>query len=455
MNILVVDDEEVYLTSMKRLLRWHGMRNVETCANGQEAIRRIKEKDYDIVLLDLLMPGVDGMKVLEETKPFKPHTEFIIVTAVDVIANAVQSVRMGAYDYLIKPVDNEHLILSIERAYERRGLIAGLNLARYERDREVPDAFGDIITQCPRMKALLSYAQIMARSGNPILVTGESGTGKELLARGIHRAGPSPEGPFVPVNISSIPETLFESQFFGHIKGAFTGATRDYQGYFEQANGGTLFLDEIGEFPHQLQAKLLRVLEEKTFSRIGETRPIRVDVRIVSATNMDLDKACQEGRFRLDLIYRVRSAVIHLPPLREREGDISLLAAHFLKQAGARFSKDVRGFSPEAMDILLRKDYPGNIRQLSQMIENAVLLADSTMITPQQLGEEVPPPPLAARSLVSLKENYEMHVVYVFNHFKGDRKQTAQVLGVTVRQLQRKLAEMKKSARWRGVIGDF
>ncbi len=455
MNILVVDDEEVYLASMKRLLRWHGMKNVETCASGQEAIRRIKERDYDIVLLDLLMPGVDGMKVLEETKPFKPHTEFIVITAVDVLSNAVQAVRMGAYDYLIKPVDNEHLILSIERAYERRGLIASLNLSRYEKDKEVPSAFSEIITQCPRMKALLSYAQVMARSGNPILVTGESGTGKELLARGIHKAGPSPDGPFVPVNISSIPETLFESQFFGHIKGAFTGATRDYQGYFEQANGGTLFLDEIGEFPYQLQAKLLRVLEEKTFSRIGETKPIRVDVRIVSATNMDLDKACQEGRFRLDLIYRVRSAVIHLPPLREREGDISLLAAHFLQQAAARYGKDVRGFSPEAMEILLRKDYPGNIRQLSQIVENAVLLADSAMITPRHLGEEVPPPPLAARSLVSLKENYEMHVVYVFNHFKGDRKQTAQVLGITVRQLQRKLAEMKKSARWKNLISDL
>jgi DNA-binding NtrC family response regulator len=170
---------------------------------------------------------------------------------------------------------------------------------------------------------------------------------------------------------------------------------------------------------------------------------------------MDLDKACQEGRFRLDLIYRVRSAVIHLPPLREREGDISLLAAHFLKQSAARYCKDVRGFSPEAMDILLRKDYPGNIRQLSQIVENAVLLADSTTIAPRQLGEEVPPPALVARSLVSLKENYEMHVVFIFNHFRGDRKQTAQVLGITVRQLQRKLAEMKKSTRWKNLIGDF
>ena len=456
MNILVVDDEQVYLQSMKRLLRWHGLKNVEICSSGQEAISRIREKDYDVVLLDLLMPVVDGLKVLEESKPFKPHTEFIIVTAVDVIAQAVKAIRLGAYDYLVKPVDNEHLVLSIERAYERRGLIAGLNIARYDRDKGgVPDAFSDTVTQSPRVKALISYAQVMARGGNPILVTGESGTGKELLARGIHRAGPSPGGPFVPVNISSIPETLFESQFFGHIKGAFTGASRDYRGYFEQADGGTLFLDEIGEFPQNLQSKLLRVLEEKTFSRIGESKPVRVDVRIVSATNMDLDKACQEGRFRLDLMYRLRSAQIHLPPLREREGDIPLLANHFLRQSCERYGRDVRGFSPEAMDILMRRPYPGNIRELSQVVENAVLLSDGTVILPQHLGEELAPPSLYGRSLVSLKENHEMHVLFVFHSCKGDRRQTAQILGITVRQLQRKLAEMKKNPRWKALIGDF
>ena len=227
MKILVVDDEAVTLSSMKRLLRWQGIRDVETCDSGREAIRRIKEGDYDLVLLDLLMPEVDGIQVLEAAKPYKPGTEFIIITAVDVVAQAVKAVRLGAYDYLVKPVDNEHLMRVLERAYERKGLMAGMNLARQARDTRQPDGFAAIVTASPQIRALLSYAQIMAKGGNPILITGESGTGKELLARGIHLEGPSPSGPFVAVNISSIPETLFESQFFGHIKGAFTGALRD------------------------------------------------------------------------------------------------------------------------------------------------------------------------------------------------------------------------------------
>ena len=273
MKILVVDDEDVTLSSMKRLLRWQGIKDVETCDSGKEAIRRIKAGDYDIVLLDLLMPEVDGIQVLESSKPFKPQTEFIIITAVDVIAQAVKTIRLGAYDYLVKPVDNEHLMRVLERAYERRGLMAAMNLARQARDAKQPEGFAAIVTESPQIRALLSYAQIMAKGGNPILITGESGTGKELLARGIHREGPSPAGPFVAVNISSIPETLFESQFFGHIKGAFTGALRDYEGFFEQADGGTLFLDEIGEFPQQMQSKLLRASFRRP-TRIW-TRPAR------------------------------------------------------------------------------------------------------------------------------------------------------------------------------------
>ena len=455
MKILVVDDEAVTLSSMKRLLRWQGIRDVETCDSGKEAIRRIKEGDHDLVLLDLLMPEVDGIQVLEAAKPFKPGTEFIIITAVDVVAQAVKAIRLGAYDYLVKPVDNEHLMRVLERAYERKGLMAGMNLARQARDTRQPDGFAAIVTASPQIRALLSYAQIMARGGNPILITGESGTGKELLARGIHLEGPSPSGPFVAVNISSIPETLFESQFFGHIKGAFTGALRDYEGFFEQADGGTLFLDEIGEFPQQMQSKLLRVLEEKSFTRLGETKPIRVDVRIISATNKDLDKACQEGKFRLDLMYRLRSAQIHLPPLRERKDDIPVLAAHFLRLAVEKHAKTVHGFSPEAMDILMRRDYPGNVRELAQIVENAVLLADTTTILPRHLGEEIAAAPLYARSLCSLKENYETHVLYVLHHTRGDRKQAAQILGITVRQLQRKLVEMRRNPRWKMLLGDL
>lgn len=456
MRILVVDDEQVALTSVRRLLKRDGFKDVEICARGKDAITRIKENDFDLVLLDLLMPEVDGLEVLKATKPFNPDTEFIILTAMDDVSSAVKAIRLGAYDYLVKPVDNERLILSIERAYERRGLLAGLAGARPDNGKsEIPEAFSDTITRCPRMKQLLSYTQVMAGSGNPILISGESGTGKELLARGIHRAGPSSNGPFIAVNVSCIPETLFESHLFGHVKGAFTGAHKDYPGLFEQADGGTLFFDEIGELPLNLQVKLLRVLEEKFVVRLGETRPIQVDVRIVSATNKDLDRACQEGRFRLDLMYRLKSAHIYLPPLREREGDIPLVASHFLKKACAQYKKNVVGFSSEAIDVLTCREFPGNIRELAQLVENAVLLADSTVIVPRHLSEEYRSLPSLGRRLHSLKENDETHVAYVFTRTKGDRKETAQILGITVRQLQRKLAQMKKNPRWESILGDI
>ena len=264
MRILIVDDEEIALTSVRRILKRRGLRDVEACDGGKDAIARIKEEDFDLVLLDLLMPEVDGLQVLEATKPFKPDTEFIILTAVDDTQAAVKAVRLGAYDYLVKPVDNERLLLTIDKAYERKGLLSGLAGVRSGKDATaIPEAFSGIVTRSARVMELLSYSLIMARSGNPILITGESGVGKELLAHGIHRAGPSPDGPFIPVNVSSIPETLFESQVFGHVRGAFTGADRDYPGLFEQAHGGTLFFDEIGELPLNLQAKLLRVLEDK------------------------------------------------------------------------------------------------------------------------------------------------------------------------------------------------
>lgn len=457
MSILIVDDEQTALTSVRRILKRKGLKDVEICDNGREAITRIKEKDFDLVLLDLLMPDLNGIMVLEKTKPFKPHTEFIMLTAIDDVSTVMKAVHLGAYDYLVKPVDNERLCLSIERAYERKGLLTGLAGAHSGSTKieEIPEAFSDIITQNPRMKELLSYTLVMARSGNPILITGESGTGKELLAQGIHRAGTNREGPFIAVNVSSVPETLFESQFFGHVKGAFTGAEKDYMGYFEQANGGTLFLDEIGELPLNLQVKLLRVLEEKSITRLGDARPIQVDVHIVSATNKDLDKACQEGKFRVDLMYRLRAALIHLPPLREREGDIILIAHHFLKKACVRNRKRVNDFSPEAMDVLIHKGFPGNIRELAQLVENAVLLADSPTILPGCLGNEQPSFPSFTRRLCSLKENYETHLVYVLNHTKGDRKQAAQILDVTVRQIQRKLAQMKKSPHWKSLLGDL
>jgi transcriptional regulator with PAS, ATPase and Fis domain len=295
----------------------------------------------------------------------------------------------------------------------------------------------------------------MAKSHNPILISGESGTGKELLARGIHRIDSSPNVPFVAVDVPSIPETLFESQFFGHTKGAFTGADKGHSGFFEQADGGTLFLDEIGELPLKQQAKLLRVLEEKSILRISETTPISVDVRILSATNQDLDKACREGRFRLDLLYRLNAAHIHLPPLREREGDILLLASYFRKKACAKHRKAVSDFSPEAMDILVNKKYPGNVRELIPLIENAVLLADSGLILPQHLDRESVLVPSFARTLCSLKENSNIHFAFVLAHTQGDRRKAAQILGVSVRHIQRKIALMKNDSRWKPLLNDI
>ncbi|MDQ5984835.1 MAG: Regulatory protein AtoC [Syntrophus sp. SKADARSKE-3] len=455
MRILIVDDEELSLTSVRRLLKWQGIKDVDICDNGADAIRRIKETDYDVVLLDLLMPEVDGLQVLAAAKPFKPHTEFIILTAMDDIPTTVNAIKLGAYDYLVKPVDNDLLLLSIERAYERKGLLKSLYGGSSDHSSQVPEAFADIVTQSPRMKSILAFALTMARSGNPIMITGESGTGKELVARGIHRAGTTPDGPFIAVNVCAIPTTMFETQFFGHVRGAFTGAESNYRGFFEQANGGTLFLDEIGELPFNLQAKLLRVLEEKTITPLGGAKAVHVNVRVVSATNMDLNKGCQEGRFRVDLLYRLKSVHIHLPPLREREGDIAFLAQHFLREASTRHDKQITGFSPEAMDAIIRRDYPGNVRELLQVVENAVLLAESNLIMPQNLDMAPSRPSISTRNLGSLRENEEAHVAYVLVNSGGNRRQAAEILGITIRQLQRKLAQMKSDSRWSDLLHDI
>ncbi len=452
MKILVVDDEQVVLSSVRRVLRHAGFRDVEVCDSGPHAIRLIKEKDFDIVLLDVVMPEADGLQVLEATKPHRPLTEFVMVTAVDDVATAVKAIRLGAYDYLLKPVEGARLFLSIERAYERKGLrtgLAGLGSARTEPT--IPEAFSGMVTQNPRMMELLSYADTMAKSGNPILITGETGTGKGLLARGIHRAGLSADGPFVSVNVNSVPETLFEGQFFGHVKGAYTGALADHIGYFEQADGGTLFLDEIGELAPTLQVKLLQTLEDKTIVRLGENGSRSVDFQVVASTNTDLDKACAEGKFRLDLLYRLNSAQVHLPPLRERRGDIPLLAAHFLKAACSRHKKDVQGFSPDVLNMLTKMPFSGNVRELAQVVERATVVCDSGFILANHLGETPAPADPFSRRLCSLKENDGVHVAYALNQTQGDRKQAAEILGITVRHLQRKLAEMKKDPKWKKV----
>lgn len=455
MKVLIVDDEKQALTSVQRLLKRRGIRDVMLCDNGAEAVDLIDRNRFDVVLLDLLMPEMSGIDVLEAAKPRHPDTEFIVLTALDEVDSSVKAIRLGAYDYLVKPVANERLLLSLQRAYERKGMLAGMKAGMTDGAGDgIPGAFVDVVTRSSRMKELLTFADIMARSSQHVLISGESGTGKELVAEGIHRASPLKDGPFIAINVASLPESLFESQLFGHRKGAFTGASCDHRGFFEQAHNGTLFLDEIGELPLHLQPKLLRVLEEKQVLRLGETRPVQVNVRIVSATNKNLDDACHEGRFRLDLLYRLKSVHITLPPLAERTEDIPLLVQHFLKN-GPQAGDSPCSIAPDALDILARRAYPGNIRELRQVVENACVLSRGETITPVHLdvGSDITDP--FARTLCSLKDNEDAHVVYVLEKVGGDRKAAALILGITVRQVQRKIVRLREKPQWRKRIDDL
>jgi DNA-binding NtrC family response regulator len=446
MKLLIVDDEPEILLSLKRTLKYKGIGSVTTCDQGLKALSLIQKENFDVVLLDIVMPEMDGLEILESAKPQRPHTEFIIISGVDQIDTAVRAVHLGAYDYLVKPLDPTRLLLSIERAYERRALSMGFSeMSTAESCLELPEAFSPIRTESPKMCSLVRYADLMARSGKPILLTGESGTGKEVFARSIHRAGPWAKGPFVPVNVSSVPASLFESQFFGHAKGAFTGALTASTGYFESADGGTLLLDEIGELSAALQTKLLRVLEEDQVTRLGETRPRKLDVQIISSTNKDLGNACNSGEFRYDLYFRLSSAKIHIPPLRQRVADIPLLAHHFLREANEKYGKAVSAISTEALDLLSRKPYPGNVRQLKQMMENAVLTAASGTLTVHHFGGMGAADAIAAARVLTLKQNEDAHIRHVLDLAKGDRKEAAGMLGISLRHLYRKLAAIKQS----------
>lgn len=461
MKLMVVDDEPVVLSTMKRLLRRRGYDDCVLCSSGREALEQLDAAPVNIVLLDLLMAEIDGLAVLKQAKPRHPRTEFIIITALEDVEQAVKALRLGAYDYLIKPVDQQRLLLTIERAYERLSMRAGLEGVAVS---DVPEAFAGVFTVNSRMKEQLAYATALARGGRPVLISGESGTGKELVARGIHAAGRRPAGPFVAVNVAAVPDNLFESQFFGHQKGAFTGANSDHEGFFQQAHGGTLFLDEVGELPLHLQPKLLRVLEERTVPPIGGRKEIPVDVCVISATNCDLDKACAEGRFRLDLLYRLRGGHIILPPLRVREGDIALLARHFLEKACQDLDCPSLELSPAAVAWLEAYDFPGNVRELANLMHNVALRsleAESNVVTVEALfpgataDRDASPDNHSTNRLYSLRENEARHVAYILRTVHGDRHETARILGISLRQVQRKIAALQEDEQLRALLGDI
>jgi len=380
---LVIDDDTSLSRVLERMLTEDGHR-VTTAHDGQRGLELFRRASFDIVLTDLMMPKLDGMAVLKEVKRLNSETIVVFITAYGTVENAVEACRLGAADYITKPFSHEQLRFVIEKAIRMKELV-------YENIRlrtELTDKyrFDNIVGRSGRMEEVFRLAGRVAQSDATVLLLGESGTGKELIAQAIHYSSPRREHRFMPINCASVPENLMESELFGHVRGAFTGALKDKKGKFELADGGTLFLDEVADLKGDLQAKLLRFLQEREFEPVGASEPVRVDVRIIAATNKDLDKLIREERFREDLYYRLSVVPILLPPLRERKEDIPALADHFLKRYGKERAFTV---DAEAMRILMDHDWPGNVRELENVIERATVLATNGVITADLLPQSV------------------------------------------------------------------
>lgn len=385
-RILVVDDEGRNREFLRELLEDEGF-DVDTAKDGQEAIEVLENMDFDLVLTDLKMPRADGLSVLEGLRRINPQTVAIVFTGYGSIDTAVKAVKLGAYDYITKPLKIEEIMLVIQRALEHRKLSLENEMLRRQLKRKYK--FDNIIGDSESMEEVFRLVEKIANTDSTVLIYGESGTGKELIARAIHFNSDRRERPLIPVNCGAIPEELLESELFGHEQGAFTGATRTRIGRFELGNGGTIFLDEIGDMSPALQVKVLRVLQEHEFERVGGMKTIKVDIRVIAATNKDLEKNVAEGKFREDLFYRLNVIPIHLPPLRARTSDIPLLVNHFVELYNEKNKHNVSGVTPEAMDLLMNYDWPGNVRELENMIERIVILKGEGTTEPGDLSEKV------------------------------------------------------------------
>ena len=373
MRVLVVDDEKRMVESLSGYLKLEGI-DCATASDGSEAVRLVEESYFDAVVTDLRMPGMDGLAFLRWVKEEGPALPVIVISAHGEVKDAVEAMKLGAYDYLVKPFDPDELVLRMRKAVSERKAQGRLEAGRRQEGGQT-----ELVGESPAIKEVLKLIDKAAPSGATILITGESGTGKEVAARLIHeRSGR--DGPFVPINVGAVPETLLESELFGHEKGSFTGAETRKLGLFEAAQGGTLFLDEIGDLPIHLQVKVLRAIQERKIQRLGATRTLPVDIRFVAATNRDLETEVREGRFREDLYYRLNVIRIRMPSLRERAGDIGLLAGFFLRKFSGELGRRIEGMSPEALGLLESHSFPGNVRELENAIERAMILADGAVL---------------------------------------------------------------------------
>lgn len=398
-RILVVDDEESIREFLEIMLKKEGY-EVSLAEDGAKAKEMILKKSYDMVISDLQMPNMNGIELLKFVKDSAPDTVFMMITAFGTTETAVEAMKMGAYDYITKPFKIDEVRLNIHNALKSRNLEVENRSLKKELVKEY--SFQNIIGNSPAMHQIYDLIKRVSQAPTNILVTGESGTGKEVVAKAIHYNGPLKDRPFVTINCGAIPENLMESEMFGHKKGSFTGAVTDKAGLFEVADGGSLFLDEVGELPITIQVKLLRAIQERIIRRVGATDDMKVDVRIIAATNRNLEEMVQKGGFRQDLFYRLNVINIKTPPLRDRKEDIPILAQHFLKKYNDKLSKNIGGISVEAMEILKKYDYPGNVRELENMIERTVALEGGQTILPESLPPMVNTP--SGRKMASSHE---------------------------------------------------
>jgi DNA-binding NtrC family response regulator len=445
-KIIVIDDDLDFLEILKGHLLNSGFKNIRTEDNPL-TVATLFEKgaDFDIALIDMTMPGIDGLDLLEIIKNISPRTECIMVTAVNEARIAVECLKKGAYDYLLKPVSREDLIFSMKRALEKMRLVDILDIGK---SRTLPrlknaEPFKPILTRSPKVLRILKEAELHAGSDVPLLITGESGTGKELLAWAIHAASPRSRFPFTPVNMASLTGSLFEAEFFGHTKGAFTGAEDSRKGYLEYSHRGTLFLDEIGNLVPELQGKLLRVLQDGEYFKLGTSNQQKANVRFIAATNEDLEKLMAKKAFRKDLYYRIKGGWLHLPPLRERKEDILLLADKFLID----YTNKAAAFDEDAKCLLMEYDYPGNIRELKSILQSAVNLSQGRPISPdvlpahlkqrKSISKCINPP--ASEKMMPLAQIEKSHIIDVYKQTGGNKSLSARLLGIGLNTLRRKL----------------
>jgi two-component system response regulator GlrR len=424
-QVLIVDDD----ASMQRMLRHRLEREgygVHSAPNGEEGLEMIRKEVFNLIITDVRMPKLRGDELVRAVSHFNPNIPIIVMTAYGEVNEAVRLIQNGVYHYITKPFDVEDLVAKVKKALDKQ---ITSSEARQVRTKIMSRRKSDyIVGTCPKIEELLTQISIVAQNDVPVIIYGESGTGKELVARAIHYTGKRCERPFVVENCGAIPENLIENELFGHVKGAYTDARTDQKGLFEEAHGGTLFLDEIGELPMTLQVKFLRVLQDGEFKRIGSTRPIRVDVRVIAATNKDLIQAIAEKGFREDLFYRLNVIPVHIPPLRERKEDIPLLINHFLTDFNKELGKQVEGFSPAAIQKMMTYQWPGNIRELKNKVKQAMVLTRNNVITAEDLFFHVPVSSNKFQSFKEAKREFEKeYISQVLRICQGNISQAARL----------------------------